>query len=94
MEKENYSIVPKQEANTGTPVSIKIMERDISEEIERKNPTYYGTVVNNPAWQAWEKVAHEYGYDWHESVECGWLSPGHFQAFLDWHKRYKNNYDT
>jgi hypothetical protein len=39
MEKENYSIVPKQEANTGTPVRIKIMERDISEEIERKNMT-------------------------------------------------------
>jgi hypothetical protein len=54
-------------------------------------PTYYGTLVANPAFQAWEKVAHEHGYDWHESVETGWMSPKHLQAFLDW---YKNNYNA
>ena len=46
------------------------------------NPTYHQTVVASPQWKAWEKVAHEHGFDWHESVECGWLSPEHFQAFL------------
>lgn len=50
------------------------------------NPTYYGTVVGSKAWQEWEKVAHEHGYDWHESVETGWLSPEHFEAFLAWFK--------
>lgn len=54
-------------------------------------PTYYGTVVSNPAWQAWEKVAYEYGYDWHESVETGWLGESHFQTFLNW---YKNTYEA
>jgi len=53
------------------------------------NPTYYETIITNPHWREWEHVAHEHGYDWHESVECGWLSPGHFQAFLDWYKNTK-----
>ena len=48
------------------------------------NPTYHQTVVASPQWQAWEKVAHEHGFDWHESVECGWMSPDLFQAFLAW----------
>ena len=50
------------------------------------NPTYYETIVHSPQWQAWEKVAHTHGHDWHESVECEWLSPNHFRAFLDWLK--------
>ena len=56
-------------------------------------PTYYKTVVDNPAWQKWEKVAHEYGYDWHESVEIDALSPEHFTAFLNWHKNSFNETD-
>lgn len=46
--------------------------------------TYYGAVVNNPLWQEWEKVAYDYGFDYWESVECGWLSDAHFAAFLKW----------
>ena len=46
------------------------------------NPIYHQTVVASPQWQAWEKVADEHGFDWDESVEWGWLSPEHFQAFL------------
>lgn len=49
-------------------------------------PTYYGTVVSSTQWQAWGKVAHEKGFDWYESVETGWLSPQHFEAFLNWVK--------
>jgi hypothetical protein len=62
------------------------------EEIESEEPTkdghpsYYRTVVDTEEWQLWGKVAHEFGFDWHESVECGWLSPKHFTAFLKWHK--------
>jgi len=49
--------------------------------------SYYHTVGNNKHFVEWGKVAHEHGYDWHESVETGWLSPEHFQAFLDWYAR-------
>lgn len=49
-----------------------------------KYPTFYETVVHSPQWQAWTKVAHTYGYDWHESTECGWLSENHFDSFIRW----------
>lgn len=55
--------------------------------MKEKYPTFYETVVHSPQWQAWEKVAHEHGFDWHESTEIGALSPKHFQAFLDWVKK-------
>lgn len=63
-------------------------KNEILEELEHYEnyPTYYDTIVSSPAWQAWEKVAHERGFDWHESVECGWLSQKHFAAFLKWYK--------
>ena len=54
------------------------------------NPTYYDTVVGSPEWQEWENVAHMHGFDWHESVETGWLSPQHFQAFLGWVRERKD----
>lgn len=52
---------------------------------EIDNPTYYQTIVRSPQWQAWGKVAYEHGFDWYESVECGWLSQKHFEAFLEWY---------
>lgn len=47
------------------------------------NPNFYRTVVSSRQWQAWVKY-NEQSLDWdvHESMECGWLSPEHFQAFL------------
>lgn len=53
--------------------------------MKKPYPTYYDTLVNNRHWQKWGEVAEEHGFDWHESVECGWLSEEHFQAFLDWY---------
>lgn len=50
--------------------------------------TFYGTVIQSKEWYEWEKVAHTFGYDWHESTETGWLSPGHFQAFLEFVRRH------
>jgi hypothetical protein len=48
-----------------------------------ENPTYYKTVVNNVFWKEWikenEKTPH---FDVCESMECGWLSDRHFNAFL------------
>jgi hypothetical protein len=49
------------------------------------NPTFYETIVSSPQWQEWVKVNEENPqWDVHESMECGWLSAGHFQAFLEW----------
>lgn len=62
------------------------METTDKIDTEYKRQTYYGAVVNNPLWQEWEKYAVEQGFDWHESVECGWLSDQHFVAFLNWVK--------
>jgi hypothetical protein len=51
-------------------------------------PTFYGTIVDSKEWQAWGKVAHEQGYDWHESTETGWLSSGHWLAFLNFCRQH------
>lgn len=48
-------------------------------------PTYYDTIVHSQEWQAWVKYQEKaQEFDVHESMECGWLSPEHFQAFLKW----------
>lgn len=49
----------------------------------QKNPEFYETIIKSQQWQEWGKVAHEEGFDWHESTETGWLSDKHFQAFLN-----------
>lgn len=56
-----------------------------------KHQDFYRAVVNSTAWQNWEKVAHEHGFDWHEATETGWLSDKHFAAFLEWYKNGDNN---
>lgn len=46
-------------------------------------PTFYDTIIASPQWQAWVKENEvRPRYDVHESMECGWLSPQHFQAFM------------
>ncbi len=52
-------------------------------------PTFYATIASSPEWQAWEKAALGHGFDWHESTECGWLSPEHFAAFMSWVRNSK-----
>lgn len=37
----------------------------------------------SPEWKAWEKQAYEQGWDWDESNDTGWMSDGHFAAFMD-----------
>ena len=48
-----------------------------------KNPTYYQTIVSSDIWKKWTKHC-EKTMDWdiHESIECGWLSPEHWSAFI------------
>lgn len=50
-------------------------------------PTFYSTVVTSPQWETWVKQNEEHPeYDVHESIETGWLSQKHFQAFLEFCK--------
>lgn len=59
-------------------------------DLEYNKPTFYGTVVNSPEWQAWIKENEQQPqFDVHESMETGWLSPGHFQAFLEFVRRHE-----
>jgi hypothetical protein len=54
------------------------------------HPTFYGTVVSSKEWQAWVKENEQNPkWDVHESMETGWLSPGHFSAFLNFTKNYE-----
>jgi len=51
--------------------------------MKAKHTTFYRTVLDSPQWQSW--VRHnelEPHFDVHEAMETGWLSQGHFQAFL------------
>jgi len=58
---------------------------------EEVYPSFWKTVVTSKQWEEWEgevnKRLHrgkfEKAFDVGESRECGWLSPNHFQAFLD-----------
>jgi len=59
-----------------------------------KNPTYYQTVVSSPQFQQWVKYNESLEvplFDTPESIETGWFSQRHFEAFLNW---YKNNYEN
>ena len=51
-------------------------------------PTYYETIVNSQQWEDWVKY-NEDSMEWdvYESMETGWLSDGHFQAFIKFCKR-------
>ena len=54
--------------------------------VPKNNQSFYRAVVTSDKWREWEEVAQEKGFDWSESVECGWLSDEHFSAFLNWIK--------
>lgn len=51
----------------------------------KANPTYYKTIVNSDIWKEWAKYAEDnLLLDMPESIECGWLSPEHWDAFIKW----------
>ena len=55
------------------------------ESIKIKNPTYYETIVKSDIWKEWTKYAEDkLLFDMSESIECGWLSDKHWEAFIDW----------
>jgi hypothetical protein len=51
------------------------------------NPTFYKTIVKSKHWQEWVKYQEQkIKFDVHESMEMDWLSPEHFEAFINWIK--------
>ena len=58
-----------------------------------KNPTFYQTVVHSKEWKAWTEYLHQEAlqdrlhFDIDESVECGWLSDRHWNAFMEFTNR-------
>jgi len=57
------------------------------------NPTFYDTVINSKEWKAWAEHLHQEAlqerlhFDIAESVECGWLSENHWNAFIEFTKQ-------
>lgn len=51
--------------------------------MKEEHPTYYQTVIHNVFWKMWVKDNEiKPKFDVHESMETGWLSDRHFNAFL------------
>ena len=49
-----------------------------------KNSSFYRTLVDSPQWKLWLRYNDiDPQWDVHESMECDWLSPRHFQAFIE-----------
>jgi len=56
----------------------------------KKNPTYYETIVKSDIWKKWTKHQEQVmEFDIWESIECGWLSDRHWEAFLEWFRNVK-----
>lgn len=52
------------------------------------NPTFYDTIVASQKWREWVKENEQNPqFDVHESMETGWLSNNHFQAFIEFCKK-------
>jgi hypothetical protein len=69
---------PSKEVTTGSEGS-----KDVKTAMKTKYTTFYRTILDSPQWQAW--VAYNERdplFDVHESMETGWMSQTHFQAFL------------
>ena len=53
----------------------------------KKPPTYYETIVNSKIWNEWREYQEKtLEFDIVESIECGYLSDKHWQAFIEWVK--------
>ena len=54
------------------------------------NPIFLQTICKSPQWKKWVKYQREkQEFDVAESMECGWLSDKHWQAFLKFAKELK-----
>lgn len=40
-------------------------------------------LLSSPEWRSWENQAYKLGWDWAETSETGWMSDGHFTAFME-----------
>lgn len=57
------------------------------------NPTYYETIVKSDIWKEWTQYAEDNMlFDMAESIECGWLSDNHWEAFINWVRTNENKH--
>lgn len=66
-------------------VAIKSFDIVYSDEDSKgMSPTFFRTITESPVWKDWvryqESEAHE--YDVNESMELGFISPEHWEAFM------------
>ena len=47
------------------------------------HPSFWKTITESSQWREWSKVAQDRGWDISVTEECGWISQGHFQDFLE-----------
>ena len=52
---------------------------------KESHPTFTQTICQSKEWKAWEEAAYM-RFDVAESRECGWLSPEHWAAFVEFIK--------
>ena len=51
----------------------------------KEPPTYYETIVNSKIWNEWRETQEKtLEFDIVESIECGYLSDKHWEAFIRW----------
>lgn len=59
------------------------MRANDSHDDESQDFSFYRTVIDSPQWKEWEEyVTESQDFDISECMECGIISPEHFQAFL------------
>lgn len=54
-----------------------------------KHQTINAALRFSPEWKAWEKHAYDQGWDWAETNDTGWMSDGHFAAFMEFVRKTK-----
>jgi len=61
-----------------------------------KNPTFYDTIIHSKHWKKWEEEQErrqnpegnwEGTFDYVETRETGFISPEHFDSFMDFHRK-------
>jgi hypothetical protein len=56
---------------------------------QNENPSFYRTIVDSYQWKEWVNYNEQIPkFDVHESMECGWLSEKHFQAFMSFSAQF------
>jgi hypothetical protein len=65
---------------------INILQKRRAELTGFEYPSFFTTIINSPQWKEWVNYNEQIPkFDVYESMECGWLSEKHFQAFMSFY---------